>query len=184
MPGSLKYRLANPADEIKAVRDYPDSAFFVAVDDRETVVGSVEFGVVKNWKLGDWMYVTNAFAHYGYTREGVEAEILRKLLEYIHEKNPGIIGAWTRVYGDDGDRGDDDVFVSEPIEKAYLDAGFTDRGKPRRVFHLAHNLVYTFPLPEGPASRRDQKSLPVLSHRTSVKILKSFFDELDKAGIA
>ncbi|KAF4667811.1 hypothetical protein FOZ61_007704 [Perkinsus olseni] len=134
MPGPLKYRLANPADEIKAVRDYPDSAFFVAVDDSETVVGSVEFGVVKNSKLGDWVYVTNAFAHDGYKRKGVEAEILRNLLEYIHEKNPGVVGAWTRVYCDDGDRGDDDVFVSEEaIEKAYLDAGFTDRGESRRA---------------------------------------------------
>ncbi|KAF4693788.1 hypothetical protein FOZ60_010187 [Perkinsus olseni] len=137
MLGPLKYRLANPTDEIKAVRDYPDSAFFVAVDDSETVVGSVEFGVVKNSKLGDWVYVTNAFAHEGYKRKGLEAEILRNLLEYIHEKNPGIIGAWSRVYDygkDDDDDDDDDVFVfDEPIKKAYLDAGFTDRGKPRRA---------------------------------------------------
>ncbi|KAF4684539.1 hypothetical protein FOZ63_023160 [Perkinsus olseni] len=155
----LEYRPASPVDRIRATQDCTDSAMFVAVETRyphqpEAVVGSAEFGVVKTPKHGDWVYITNIFAHERYRGEGVEAEILRKLLEYIHEKNPRIIGAWARVYDDDG------------------------------VFHLAHNFVYTFPPKKAStsASRRGKKSLPVLSHRA--KILKSFFDELVQANIS
>ncbi|KAF4689965.1 hypothetical protein FOZ60_000975, partial [Perkinsus olseni] len=100
---------------------------------------------------------------------------LRRLLEYIHEKNPRIIGAWARVYDDD-----DDFVLKDPIKEAYVDAGFEDSG----VFHLAHNFVYTFPPKKAStsASRRGKKSLPILSHRA--KILESFFDELVQANIS
>ncbi|KAF4667813.1 hypothetical protein FOZ61_007706 [Perkinsus olseni] len=129
----LGYRPASPVDRIRASQDYTDSAMFVAVETRyphqpEAVVGSVEFGVVKTPNYGDWVYVTNVFAHKGYRGEGVEAEILRRLLEYIYEKNPRIIGAWARVYDDD-----DDFVFKDPIKKAYVEAGFIDRGKSRRA---------------------------------------------------
>ncbi|KAF4693790.1 hypothetical protein FOZ60_010189, partial [Perkinsus olseni] len=76
----LEYRPASPVDRIRATQDYTDSAMFVAVETRyphqpEAVVGSAEFGVVKTPKHGDWVYITNIFAHEGYRGEGVEAEI-------------------------------------------------------------------------------------------------------------
>ncbi|KAF4680551.1 hypothetical protein FOZ60_013263, partial [Perkinsus olseni] len=64
----LEYRPASPVDRIRATQDYTDSAMFVAVETRyphqpEAVVGSAEFGVVKTPKHGDWVYITNIFAH-------------------------------------------------------------------------------------------------------------------------
>ncbi|EER04716.1 hypothetical protein Pmar_PMAR013241 [Perkinsus marinus ATCC 50983] len=179
---SLEFRPAHILDKIRAVKDYTGSGLFVAVDtphpSQKAIAGSAEFGVVQTEHYGDWVYINNVFAHEEYKNVGVEAAILRRLVEYvrdvysgnvssdaqIHKEDPGIVAVWARHFPDDFEE-----------EDAYTQAGFEDRGAVGPV----HNLVYAFPRPTPERASRSKGGLPIISD----KRLESLFNELVKTGV-
>ncbi|KAF4723212.1 hypothetical protein FOZ63_023159 [Perkinsus olseni] len=181
---TLEYRRARVSDHVRREYGFEDAAVFVAArpqsEDPDEIVADATFGLLSTPRHGEWLYIPRVFVREEYRKRGVAPEMMRRLLEYVHWKNPRVVAGWLRVSSDN--RG---------AIKAYKKAGFVDRGaavpeelkRYEGIFHFIHNFVYTFDAstPSSLSSNDDDDdSLPYLKR----SVMKPFFSELIVEGIA
>ncbi|KAF4716993.1 hypothetical protein FOZ63_023878, partial [Perkinsus olseni] len=115
----LEYRCELPSEGSKM----DESADFLAVlanaEEGETVVGSVEFGLVSEPRYGTWVYLNGVNVKDAWRKRGVATAMLTRLLAYIRMGWPGVAGAYLLL-------GSSAKFVRSFYEKL----GFVKKGKP------------------------------------------------------
>ncbi|KAF4724940.1 hypothetical protein FOZ62_000285 [Perkinsus olseni] len=138
-PSKLEYRLAKPTDVLLSDKLEDKAAVFVAFDtEAQTVVGSVEFGVVQEavYENRETVFLPWLEMMRGWTNQDVAVEMLKHLLEYIKRVRPRVAYVWTRE-----NWGAKEEFADKVCKKA----GFKTMGAPDQWY----DYMYTFPKTES-----------------------------------
>ncbi|KAF4683906.1 hypothetical protein FOZ60_008436 [Perkinsus olseni] len=138
-PSKLEYRLAKPTDVLLSDKLEDKAAVFVAFDtEAQTVVGSVEFGVVQEavYENKETVFLPWLEMMRGWTNQDVAVEMLKHLLEYIKRVRPRVAYVWTRE-----NWGAKEEFADKVCKKA----GFKTMGAPDQWY----DYMYTFPKTES-----------------------------------
>ncbi|KAF4709557.1 hypothetical protein FOZ63_017311 [Perkinsus olseni] len=118
----LLYRWELPSDLILPIPELDNSTVFVAVQpDAEplyAVVGSVVFGRVSTADYGDWVYIDAVDVRGDWRERGVGTEMLRRLLAYVKEGWPDVVGAYLVVQ-----------YFNKAAKGLYEKVGFAYRGE-------------------------------------------------------
>ncbi|KAF4679909.1 hypothetical protein FOZ60_014360 [Perkinsus olseni] len=115
----LEYRCELPSGGSKMDESADFLAVLVNAEEGETVVGSVEFGLLSDPRYGKWVYLNGVNVKDAWQKKGVAAAMLTRLLAYIKLGWPGVTGAYLLV-------GSSEKFVRSLYEKL----GFVKKGKP------------------------------------------------------
>ncbi|KAF4726015.1 hypothetical protein FOZ62_017621, partial [Perkinsus olseni] len=144
-PSKLEYRLAKPTDVLLSDKLEDKAAVFVAFDtEAQTVVGSVEFGVVQEavYENKETVFLPWLEMMRGWTNQDVAVEMLKHLLEYIKRVRPRVAYVWTRE-----NWGAKEEFADKVCKKA----GFKTMGAPDQWY----DYMYTFPKTESSVEAGD-----------------------------
>ncbi|KAF4687542.1 hypothetical protein FOZ60_003812 [Perkinsus olseni] len=100
-PSQLQYRCSLPTDSL-GERKVEGSASFVAVhrtaDGKESVLGVIEYALLSAATRGRWVYVEGVKVKDAeWQSKGLETEILTRLLAYMKQAKPQVLGAFVLV---------------------------------------------------------------------------------------
>ncbi|KAF4733990.1 hypothetical protein FOZ62_031844, partial [Perkinsus olseni] len=158
-----------PSDRVLSITDLPNPVVFVAVEPEsapdKAVVGSVVLCLVDTEYYGKWIYIDQVDVRENWWRKGVATAMLRRLLAYVKESRPEVVGAYLLV-----------APSHDPAKRLYEKVGFVYQG-PSFYYD---GYVYYFDSPSAAELPKNLPSnhiyLPVTTNRLVADILYDLLD--------